>query len=308
MKSISDSRVPVAIFAFNRPHYTAKVMEEIRIYAPPIIFLIQDGARGEVVSDSIATNQVRQILEGVDWECQIHRLYADGNMGLLDRFNSGLTQVFLKVDCCIILEDDVLPTQSFFLFAEAALEDFRDDLRIGMVSGYCETKNRKFVLKRHLSRKPKVWGWATWSNRLVQFDPNHNEFANRSVSSSFWILRRRGFSIQESIAWPIRMNRALRIRTWDYQWAYHVISKYGYSLASSTNLISNLGFGENSTNTSLTPPFINFEVESHHDWPLDRSVPEVNLKLDRREAVRRFLKMLSPIGFWLVLRKLAKVW
>ena len=306
MQLDSDGKVPVALFAFNRPDFTRQVMEQIRVYAPPVVFLIQDGARQGVASDLTGTSEVRQILESVDWECQIHRIYADANMGLLIRFDSALKQVFSIVDRCVILEDDVMPSQDFFRFAAAALDDFQADKRIGMISGYCETSNKQPLLRRHLSRKPKVWGWATWSDRLVGYDPNENEFANRSMASNFWNLRRRGFSIQESFAWPIRMNRALRIRTWDYQWAFHVLSRFGYSLASSTNLIKNLGFGATSTNTSLTPPFINFEVSDYGDWDLDRSIPEVDLKLDRREAVRRVLKMLSPIGFWIVIKKLVR--
>lgn len=306
MQLDSDNKVPVALFAFNRPDFTRQVMEQIRVYAPPVVFLIQDGARPGVASDLESASKVRQILESVDWECRIYRIYAESNMGLLNRFDSALKQVFATVDCCVILEDDVLPNQSFFNFAAAALEDFRDDMRIGMVSGYCETSSPGAVLTRHLSRKPKVWGWATWSDRMNGYDPTQNEFANRSLFSSFWTLRRRGFSIQESFAWPIRMSRALRIRTWDYQWAYHVLSKFGYSLASSRNLILNLGFGATSTNTALTPPFIQFEVEAKDDWQLDRSAPKVSLSLDRREALRRVVKMLTPMGLWIVLRKLVK--
>jgi hypothetical protein len=306
MQLHSDNKVPVALFAFNRPDFTRQVMEQVRVYAPDIVFLIQDGPRPGVVSDLVDAAQVRQILESVDWECQIHRIYAESNMGLLNRFGSALRDVFATVDRCVILEDDVLPDQSFFAFAAAALEDFRDDSRIGMVSGYCETKNRKKLLSRHFSRKPKVWGWATWSDRLIGYDPNQNEFAGQSPVSSFWKLRRRGFSVQESIAWPIRLNRALRIGTWDYQWAYHVLSKFGYSLASSTNLISNLGFGNSSTNTALTPPYINFDLEAQPDWQLDRSDPKVSLALDRLETLRRALKMLTPLGLWIIFQKLVK--
>lgn len=306
MQLDSDNKVPVALFAFNRPDFTRQVMEQIRVYAPPVIFLIQDGARQGVASDLAGASQVRQILESVDWECQIHRIYAESNMGLLNRFHSALKQVFSIVDRCVILEDDVMPSPDFFRFVAAALDDFKEDKRIGMISGYCETSNKQPILKRHLSRKPKVWGWATWADRLYGYDPNHNEFANKSLASSFWILRRRGFSLQESFAWPIRMNRALRIRTWDYQWAFHVLSRFGYSLASSTNLISNLGFGATSTNTALTPPFINFKVSDYKTWQLDRTVPKVKVNLDRREAIRRVTKMLSPIGLWIVLKKLVK--
>jgi hypothetical protein len=305
MQTISINKAPVALFAFNRPDFTSLVFNQIRVYAPPVVFLIQDGARQEVPSDLESTRQVREILENVDWDCQVHRLYAEENMGLMQRFSSALKYVFAKVDQCIILEDDVLPSQNFFWFAEAALDDFREDKRIGMISGYCETRPKQQLLSRHLSRKPKVWGWATWSDRLVGYDPNQNEFANTTPLSSFRKLRNRGFSLQESLTWPIRIRRALKIRTWDYQWAFHVLSNFGYSLASSTNLVSNLGFGATSTNTQLTPPFIKLQIEAGETWPLDRSVPNVSLSLDRMESFRRLGKMISPAGLWVILRKLA---
>jgi hypothetical protein len=281
-------------------------MERIRVYAPPIIFLIQDGARQGVASDFESSSQVRQVLESVDWECQIHRIYADSNMGLLIRFDSALKKVFSIVDRCVILEDDVLPSQDFFLFAAAALDDFKEDKRIGMVSGYCETSNKQPILNRYLSRKPKVWGWATWADRLVGYDPKVNEFENRSLLSSFWTLRLRGFSFQESLAWPIRMNRALRISTWDYQWAFHVLSRFGYSLASSTNLISNIGFGEKSTNTALTPPFINFFVPPSQGLPIERKRLDSTLRKDKLEQLRRIILMLSPAGILVIARKVLR--
>ena len=306
MQFISVNKVPVALFAFNRPDFTSQVLKQIRVYAPPVVFLIQDGPRQGVLADMESTRQVREILESVDWECQVHRVYAEENMGLLQRFDSALKYVFSKVEQCIILEDDVLPSQSFFRFAAAALEDFREDKRIGMISGYCETRSKSRVLSRHLSRKPKVWGWATWSDRLVGFNPKHDEFSNSSTFSSFRTLRRRGFSIQESFAWPVRLNRAMKIRTWDYQWAYHVISNFGFSLASSSNLVVNLGFGATSTNTALTPPFINFEVQAEESWQLERSVPKGSLSLDRRESLRRLITMISPSGLQVIFRKLVK--
>lgn len=304
MQSTSIKKAPVALFAFNRPKFTSQVLNQIRAYAPPILFLIQDGPRPGIPTDLENTRQVREILESVDWECQVHRLYAEENMGLLDRFDSALKYVFAKVDECVVLEDDVLPSQNFFRFTEAALEDFKDNKRIGMISGYCETRPKKQVLARHLSRKPKVWGWATWSDRLEGYNPKQSELASQPLLSSYRQLRSRGFSVMESLAWPIRIKRAFKLNTWDYQWSFHVLSNFGFSLASSTNLITNLGFGSTSTNTLLTPPFINFDIEAEPTWPLDRSLPAVNLSLDRKEAFRRLSRIVSPSGFLILIRKL----
>ena len=305
MKINLDKKVPVALFAFNRPDFTRQVMEQIRFYAPPVVFLIQDGARTGVPSDISETLEVRKVLESVDWECEIHRVYADVNLGLLARFGSALGYVFSNVDRCIVLEDDVLPDQKFFEFVATALEDMEHDLRVGMVSGYSETSSKKTLISRRLSRKPKVWGWGTWSNRLAGYDPKHNEFQGISPLSSFLKLRRRGFTVIEAIAWPQRMHLSQKLQTWDYQWAFHVLSKFGYSIAPSTNLVVNLGFGKTSTHTSLTPPFINFEILARDSWQLDSKVDE-SLFHDKLEFCRRMLRMASPDGLSVVWKKVSK--
>jgi len=305
MKVNLDKKVPVALFAFNRPDFTRQVMEQIRFYAPPVVFLIQDGARKGVPGDISATLEVRKVLESVDWECQIYRVYADNNLGLLARFSSALSYVFSNVDRCIVLEDDVLPDQKFFEFVASALQDMEHDLRVGMVSGYSETSSKSTRISRRLSRKPKVWGWGTWSNRLAGYDPKRNEFHGVSSLSSFVQLRRKGFSVFEAVAWPRRMHLSQKLQTWDYQWAFHVLSNFGYSISPSSNLVVNLGFGNTSTNTTLLPPFINFDILVDDSWQLDSKVDE-SLVHDKLEFFRRLLKMATLEGISVVWKKVTK--
>ena len=51
------------------------------------------------------------------------------------RVSSGLDWVFEQVPEAIILEDDCLPHPTFFRFCEELLERYRDDQRVGMISG-----------------------------------------------------------------------------------------------------------------------------------------------------------------------------
>ena len=100
--NLRQAKRPVAIFAFKRPSTTELVMDEIRRYAPPTLFLVQDGPRSGA-GDEEGVEQVRKTLEAIDWPCEVHKIYAGRNLGLQKRFSTALSEIFDQVDECIIL-------------------------------------------------------------------------------------------------------------------------------------------------------------------------------------------------------------
>lgn len=76
--------------------------------------------------------------------------------------------VFENEEMGIILEDDCLPSQSFFWFCEELLERYKDDERIGHIGG-CNFQKR---IKRgnvdyYFSIYNYIWGWASWTNKSM---------------------------------------------------------------------------------------------------------------------------------------------
>ena len=65
------------------------------------------------------------IEEKIDWECKLRKIYANSNLGLAKRVQTGLDTVFKEVEKAIILEDDTLPDLSFFRFCEELLIHLR---------------------------------------------------------------------------------------------------------------------------------------------------------------------------------------
>ena len=64
----------------------------------------------------------------------------------------------------IILEDDILPRESFFGFCSELLDRYEDDPRVLAISG-CNFVPPEFVTDPgpyRFSRVPHIWGWATW--------------------------------------------------------------------------------------------------------------------------------------------------
>ena len=95
--------ISVAYIIFNRPRHTRETFAAIRAQRPPRLFIIADGPRPGHPTDASRCRETREIVEHIDWPCEVHRNYADQNMGLKRRVSSGLDWVFSQVDRAIIL-------------------------------------------------------------------------------------------------------------------------------------------------------------------------------------------------------------
>lgn len=71
--------VPVLILFFNRPQQLSQVFEQVRKARPSKLFLYQDGPRGE--RDLPGIKACREVVDQIDWECEVHRKYQEKNYG-----------------------------------------------------------------------------------------------------------------------------------------------------------------------------------------------------------------------------------
>ena len=57
---------PVAFFIFNRPETTKRVFDEIAKAKPPILLIIGDGARKDIVGESEKVLETRKIVDSLN--------------------------------------------------------------------------------------------------------------------------------------------------------------------------------------------------------------------------------------------------
>lgn len=124
---------PVMVVFFIREENLRKQFETIRRAKPSKLLLVQDGARNK--DDLERIKKCRNIVESVDWDCEVIKNYSDINLGAHKRIYTGLCWAFQQVDRLIYLEDDLVPTQSFYRFCTEMLEEYKDDNRIYGVCG-----------------------------------------------------------------------------------------------------------------------------------------------------------------------------
>jgi hypothetical protein len=240
---------PVAMFNFNRPHLTRQVFEVVRQVRPKCLLLVADGPRADRPDDARLCAEVRAILDEIDWECTVLRNYSDTNLGSFKRNSSGLNWVFDTVEEAIILEDDCVPSLSFFPYCEELLERYRDDSRIGLISGnnFLPQSSDKQTPSYFFSIYAMTWGWASWRHTWLQVDMNMPYWPDLKDSGELSTVL--GTS-EEEIYWrriydQIRSGK--RNNAWDYQLMLACIKYRQLTIVPAVNLVANVGYGVDAT-------------------------------------------------------------
>ncbi|HOP11121.1 MAG TPA: hypothetical protein PK629_06500 [Oscillospiraceae bacterium] len=162
--------VPVKINIWIRPECQRVQFEVLKQARPSVLFLISDGGRNEQERAVIAAN--RKIFdEEIDWACTVYKLYEEQNLGLYTIGRKARDLIWSKVDRCIFLEDDSIPSVSFFQYCADLLEYYKDDERISVICGYnhlgvSENVNSDYFF----SKQGAIWGNATWKRTAEQFN------------------------------------------------------------------------------------------------------------------------------------------
>ncbi len=243
----------VVFLIFNRPQHTQRVFEEIARARPEKLLVVGDGPRGDREGEAECVAQTRKVIDAVDWPCEVLTEYSDTNLGCRKRVSSGLTWAFEQVEEAVILEDDCLPHPSFFRYCTALLDRYRRNDRIAYVSGdnFFPPRFRFRRRSYHYSIYGGIWGWATWRRAWRLYDDAMQDWP---------ALRDNGWHFAEFV--PRRAADAMErdfnamyageIDTWDFCWFFSVRREQKLVCVPELNLVSNIGFGGDSTHTDDT--------------------------------------------------------
>ena len=167
--------VAVLLLFFTRSDTFQQVFDEVRRARPSRLFLFQDGPRGE--RDMAGIEACRRIVsdENIDWECEVHRMYQEKNYGCDPSGYMSHKWAFSIADKCIVLEDDVVPSQSFFPFCKEMLDRYENDPRITMIAGFNTDEETPDVPDSYFFTSVfSIWGWASWRRVVDQWDDSYS--------------------------------------------------------------------------------------------------------------------------------------
>lgn len=242
-------KTPVLLLVFNRPEFTEVALQRLREVQPSRLYVAADGPRHGRSDDQSRCEAVRALIDEVDWPCDVHRRFQDSNLGCKRGVESGINWFFSQVERGIILEDDCIPDDSFFPYAESLLSRYADDERVMMISGTnrlgCWPSDRHSY---HFTRHGTIWGWATWRRAWEKHDVTLAAWEDPAVRRQVAEVLgdRRQYRMR---AEQIQAVRVGQLDTWDYGWLFTLMRYKALTAVPSVNLVSNIGFGPNATHT-----------------------------------------------------------
>ncbi|GHS98508.1 hypothetical protein FACS189421_07240 [Bacteroidia bacterium] len=252
-KLVYDTNTPILFLIFNRPETSRQVFSQIKKVKPQRLYIATDGPRSP--EEKIKCEETRKIVFEIDWECSVETLFPEENVGRGKAISQAISWFFEQESEGIVLEEDCLPSDSFFGFCSALLEKYRDDDRIGHISG---GNYQKGIVRGdgsyYFSALTHVWGWAGWRrvwkdydleiNTLPVFDklnylekmPVHGPFKN------YW---------KQQLYFHYQYKEQKHF--WTFPYAYHNLINNRLSIIPNVNLISIIGYSTKNNPTNYFP-------------------------------------------------------
>ena len=245
---------PILLITFNRPNHTRQVWDAIKKQRPKYIYVFQDGARESNETDKEKCAAVRAIFdEPLDWDCELKTYYSAANMGCGPGPAAAITWFFENVEQGIIFEDDCLPSECLFYFFEKLLNEYKNENKVSLITGTNLVSKWRSNYKSYVFSTvgaATMGSWASWRRAWQNFD----------YKISLWDDDKNKFLIKKHLenkyyfeyyaAEFSKYNTINQNHVWDYQWFFCRIQSNSLSIVSTVNLMSNIGFGDESTHTN----------------------------------------------------------
>lgn len=248
---MNKSKIDVAVFInfFARPSVLSKVFDEVKKAKPSKLFLSCDGPRKNRPDDIVNIKKCQEIVEDIDWECEVYKNYSEENLGCGMRMYTGISWALTHVESVIILEDDCVPSQSFFPFCKELLEKYKADQRIYMISGMNHLGFYKKPTADYFFGPSCCCGWATWRRAWQSIDFNmgflKDEYCMDCVENLYPYYKNAKAIGKERLE---KIKQGQKLTAWTYQSGMSSALNNQMSILPTKNLISNIGLVDNATN------------------------------------------------------------
>lgn len=242
--SAVSADVPVLLVVFNRPEPTRQVLDALRAARPARLFVAADGPRDGHPTDAARCAETRALSAAIDWPCEVAVLGHERNLGQTLAVPAAIDWFFQQVDAGVVLEDDCVVAPDFLRLASAVLDRYRDDHRVMYLSavGLRPWRGGDTVRFAHAGN---IWGWATWRRAWDGFDVGLADWPDvRECFGPGAPALRRAIGRKAD-----ECHRGVKVR-WARAWHYHVAKQGGLVAVPRTNLVRNVGFGGDATNTA----------------------------------------------------------
>lgn len=239
-----ETKSPVLFIVFNRPNETRAVFDALRAARPKRLYVAADAPRKNKPGESTRCAETLSIFEEVDWPCEVFLKINEHNLGSHTSIPQAIDWFFDNEEEGIVLEDDCIPSVSFFRYCDELLERYRDNERVMWINGSnIGYKNGEQKPQYLYSAYAISWGWASWRSAWSMFRPEFRQSMPRAQVASALQYGLGNSSLTTWLHWKYTFEYAYSIKNWDFRWLLAMWAHRGLACTPTVNLIRNVGFG-----------------------------------------------------------------
>lgn len=247
---INNFKIGIAIMAYNRPKHLKKLFQALKEQNIKEFYVFIDGTENKSIKDN--QKNIENLIKDINW-AKVTVIKRIINLGLKRSIVTAVSEILNKYEAIILLEDDTIPVNGFFEFTIQNLHKFKSDNSIRSISGYqipsfIKSSN---IIKPVKSSRFIPWGWATWRDRWIDYEPNldflideiniKDKYKELPSDLKKYLSRDKLFLKNNDI--------------WSVNWVLAHFLTNSYSIMPSQSLIHNIGFDGTGVHCGQTDEF-----------------------------------------------------
>ena len=241
---------PIILFVYNRPWHTKQTVEALiknELASESELYIFADGPKEDASKrQKNSIKEVREYIHTIKGFKKIIITESDHNIGLDNSVIQAVTKVIEIHGKVIVVEDDIVTHPFFLRFINQALELYKNQDNIYMISGFSYNINfpKRYKDDVYCVHRCCSWGWGMWSDRWCQVDWELSNYSKLSNSRKEIKKFNRGGN---DLFKMLQILRAQPVCAWDIRWAFCMYENDGLCINPIHSLVNNIGLDGSGT-------------------------------------------------------------
>jgi hypothetical protein len=233
------SLAPIALFTYNRPSHTARVIESLLANpeaAASDLHIVSDAAKEPAAAGAVS--EARSFIRSVRGFRSVTIVEREQNLGLAKSIVDGVTRLCDSHGRAIVLEDDIVVSPFFLRFLNEALERYAGEARVTSIGAYMYPA-RGTLPETFFLRLPESWGWGVWKRSWTLYEPEGApllaEIRRRNLAHEFDVDGSHGYTRM------LEDQLNGKNDSWAVRWHAKTFLRGGLTLYPGRSLTQNIG-------------------------------------------------------------------
>jgi len=266
-----NNLAPIVLFVYNRPWHTEQTLLALKsnkLAESSKLYIYCDGVKADATTDQKNTiNQVRNIVKSQQWCGEVQIIESAENRGLANSIKNGVTEIIEKYGRVIVMEDDLLTSNSFLIYMNSALDYYEKRNSVFSITGYNVPEQKMdipidYPYDVYASSRNGSWGWATWLDRWHQVDWNVKSYAtminNPYMQKAF---NRGGDDMFEMLT----DQQSGKLNIWSIQFTVAHFVNHAVAIVPTKSYVDNIGLDGSGDNSGVNYGLRNSNLSTIED-------------------------------------------